>query len=202
MDIRWLLIFLVEKYFRYILFQILQFVGGAVFYLFFYINFTGDYQVNNTNRHFYEVSYRLNLIVEIQITAAKMNSTETLTSFFLKLISHCRFLNMNSLQHCLFRLQDVVKLALRHNYTHMMQDVTPNDVVFFINTDIPSIPFVLVLFGGPFPAAAAGLVFVAFLTHRKIMLQMRTTSIENHKLQRNISLLLLTHVRISSSAIL
>ena len=95
-----------------------------------------------------------------------------------------------------------MQLAARHNYTHIIQDVTPDDVLVFVNTDISSIIFAICLMGIPIPIAVVGFVLVAYLTHRKIMLQMRTTSTENHKLQRSISLLLIAHVRTSSSAIL
>ena len=95
-----------------------------------------------------------------------------------------------------------MELAARHNYTHMIQDIGPDDVLLFVNTDIPSFPFVFCFAGIPAPMAFFGFILVAYLTHRKIMLQVRTTSIESYKLQRSISLLLFAHVRASASAIL
>ena len=41
--------FLVKKYFRYVFFQILQYVGGITVYFTGYIIYSGDYQVINTN---------------------------------------------------------------------------------------------------------------------------------------------------------
>ena len=46
--------FLVEKYFRYILFQIVQHVGGVTFYFAAYIAYSGYYEVINTKSQTYE----------------------------------------------------------------------------------------------------------------------------------------------------
>ena len=95
------------------------------------------------------------------------------------------------------RFQDVVELAARYNYTHTIQDIRPDDVLVFLNTDISSIPFAICLMAIPIPIAVVGFVLVAYLTHKKIMSQMRTTSTANYKLQKSISLLLIAHVRTS-----
>ena len=87
-----------------------------------------------------------------------------------------------------------MELAARHNYTNMIQDIKPDDVLLFLNTGIPSFIPVSCILGAPIVIAFVGFVSVAYLTHKKIMLKMSMASTETYRLQRNISILLFTQV--------
>ena len=79
----------------------------------------------------------------------------------------------------------------------MIQDIKADDVLFFINTGIPSFLPVSFFLGAPIAAIFFGIVSLAYLTHRKTMLTISLCSTEMYHLQRNISVLLFTQVAVS-----
>ena len=89
-------------------------------------------------------------------------------------------------------------MASRHNYTYMIKDAKPDDVLVFINIDIPFFPLATFLIGATVVFAPAFLLFVVYTTHRKITVQMQTVSKESCKFQKNITSLLFVQVRTSS----
>ena len=76
----------------------------------------------------------------------------------------------------------------------MIQDVSQDDVFFFVNTGIYVNPYTTPLFATPIIATPIVLALITYLTHKKIMSEMREISAENDALQRSITLLLFGQV--------